>query len=714
MQKELIITEKPSVARDIARVLKCMKKGDGYIEGEKYVITWAIGHLITLSEPEDYEEKYKKWAYKTLPILPEKIKIKPYMKTKRQLKIITNLMNRSDIEGLICATDSGREGELIYRYIYTYTKSRKKYKRLWISSMTDEAIQKGFENLKDGRVYDHLYYSAKCRSESDWLVGINATRAYTTKNDVLLSVGRVQTPTLALIVNRYEAVMHFISEDYWEVMVNYGTFTGTWFKGKVNETKISNEDQAKAIKVKISDKKGTVTKITNKKNKQLPPLLYDLTELQRDGNKQYGLTAKEVLTIAQNLYEKRKLITYPRTDSRHLSKDMKSIVQLTMKKINVPPFRKAVEPLLEKSLNFNKRIINDKKVTDHHAIIPTKIVPNLKNLSENEYKIYTLVVKRFIAVFYPPHLYNTTELIIEIEAETFVSKGKVVTQKGWKVLYGQAKKKEKDTFLPELEKGLVLPVETVEVMKKKTSPPKLYTEASLLSAMENAGRFVEEEALKEQLKGSGFGTPATRAGIIERLIQVKYIRRKGKSLYPTEKGIKLIAIVPNELKSPVITGKWERGLTKIAKGDLEPSKFMNSIRKFVHYLVESAGQTSGQVIFEQEQKRKSYKPKGPILGACPMCEDGQIAENSKAYYCTNWQKGCKLSWWKDTLKAYGKVLDHGTVKILLKDKEIKNYTLTLPQTGERKEGKLVLTKEGKIQLMDLKKIREDVKKAEEL
>jgi len=711
MGKELIIAEKPSVARDIAAVLGCTSKRDGFIEGQNYIITWAIGHLITLAEPEDYHEKYKKWAYQTLPIIPETIQIKPYEKTVKQLRIITQLVNRNDVAALICATDSGREGELIFRYIYSYTKSEKPFKRLWISSMTDEAIKEGFAKLKDGKAYDHLYHSAKCRSESDWLVGINATRAYTTKNDVLLSIGRVQTPTLALIVNRYKEIEEFVPQDYFEVQADYGPFKGIWFEDKVSETKILKKEIAEAIAGRIVGEKGVVTKVTHKKNKLLPPLLYDLTELQRDGNRYYGFTAQMVLTIAQSLYERSKMITYPRTDSRYLSDDMKEQVIKTLHKINVEPYNKALVPVFAKEIKFSKRIIDNTKITDHHAIIPTNVTPNLKSLSADQQKIYNLIVKRFIAVFYEPHLFNSTEMIIHVAEDGFVSKGKVITQNGWKSLY-KSDKDNNDVELPDLKKKEEVDVVGSEVLIKKTSPPKYYNEATLLSAMENAGRFIEEDELKEQLKESGFGTPATRAGIIERLIQVKYITRKGKSLYPTPKGIKLIEIVPEELKSPITTGKWEKGLTKIAKGELDPDKFMNSIHKFVIYLVGSANKTSGKVVFEQDKSKgkRNYTPKGPILGDCPLCADGKISENSKSFYCTNWRNGCKMTIWKNVLEKYGKALEPTTVERLLKEKEIKPYYLTLPQTGEKKSATLVLNNQGEITLQNMHPISEDEKK----
>lgn len=653
MTKELIIAEKPSVARDIAKVLGCKSKGDGYIEGDAYVITWAIGHLITLCEPEDYDKKYKKWNYKDLPIIPQSINTKPYSKTFKQLKIIKELINRKDINALICATDSGREGELIFRYIYNYFKCKKPFKRLWISSMTDKAITEGFEKLKDGSNYDNLYYSAKCRSEADWLVGINATRAYTTQNNVLLSIGRVQTPTLALIVQRQKEIDDFIPKDYYELVANFGDFSGTWFEGKPSETKIFEENKAVEIEEKVLNKQATVKKVTKANKKELAPLLYDLTELQRDGNKNYGYTAQEVLGIAQGLYEKRKMITYPRTDSRYLSDDMKAKVRQTMDKINVEPYSKAIKPVLEKGpLKFTKRIIDNSKVTDHHAIIPTDVTPKTDKLSKEELNIYQLIVKRFIAVFYEDFLFETTEIIMEAEKEKFVVKGKIITQKGWKSLYIAAQD-DKEQELPLIQKGEIRNIEQIEMLKKQTSPPKPFTEGTLLSAMENAGRFVEDEELKEQLKASGFGTPATRAGIIERLIQVDYIYRKGKALFPTSKGVSLINIIPEELKSPETTGKWEKALNKISQGELETTRFMESIGRFVGYLVQSTQATKGREVFEQEKnKRTSSGKRKPVkvLGICPVCKKGSVIENSKAFGCNEWKSGCKMTIWKNALE----------------------------------------------------------------
>ena len=702
--KKLIITEKPSVARDIAKVLNIRTRKDGFMESDDYIITWAVGHLVTLYEPRDYDESLKRWSYQSLPIIPETIKVKPYPQTKKQLMTIQKLCHRDDVESLICATDSGREGELIFRYIYEYVESDKSFSRLWISSMTDEAIKQGFNHLKDGKEYNRLYLSAKCRSESDWLVGINATRAYTTLNNTLLSIGRVQTPTLALVVNRYNEIQDFKPKDYFEVVADYGEFKGTWFSNQISDTKIDTLEEAEKIAEKVKEQDGKVSEIEKKNNNQKPPFLYDLTELQRDGNRQYGYTATQVLEYAQNLYEKRKLITYPRTDSRFLSDDMKDTVIKTMATVNVLPYSKAIEPLMKDGklqLKFSKRIINNSKITDHHAIIPTDKNPENISLSPQEKHIYQLIVKRFIAVFYDDYKFKTTKVIVDILGETFVSKGKIISDLGWKKLYQKMSDQDEET-LPNLKKGDLVHVHETEVQSKQTSPPKPYTEATLLSAMENAGRFVEEEELKEQLKEAGFGTPATRAGIIERLISVKYIYRKGKSLYPTEKGIKLIQIIPDELKSPEMTGKWERGLTKISQDKLPVEPFMASINRFVAYLVKSAEKSKHLVTFEEDQKRKSnYKIKGKVYGQCPICGEGQITVNSKAYYCSRFLDGCKFTLWKNALDPYGDLTEE-MVELLLKDKQIENFEFIQPQTKEEKLATLELETSGRLQLKNVK------------
>ncbi|MBR6652653.1 MAG: DNA topoisomerase 3 [Anaerotignum sp.] len=709
MGKILVIAEKPSVARDIAKVLKASQKGDGCLIGEKYVVSWAVGHLVTLAEPEDYDEKYKKWNFSTLPILPEEMKLKAITQTRSQLKILHKWMNSAEIDSLICATDSGREGELIFRYIYEITKCKKPFERLWISSMTEEAIKEGFATLKDGGEYDLLYTSAKCRSEADWLVGMNATRAYTLRYNALLSIGRVQTPTLALIVNKQKEIDAFVAEDYFEVQADFGGYTGMWID-KEEHTRIEKEEAAKAIVQKVSGKQATITKVEKEEKKMPPPLLYDLTELQRDCNKKFGFSAKKTLDIAQNLYEKRKMITYPRTDSRYLSDDMKGKVHNTLRRLNeLPEYAPYTQPL-SGNITFTKRIIDNSKVTDHHAIIPTDGKLRVDSLTEEEKKVFSLVAARFLAVFYPYYRYETTKVYAEAEQETFLSKGTVVLEEGWQAVEkalapaAAAKKKKKDEEeqkLPALSEGEQRRIENAVVQKKKTKAPIPYTESSLLSAMENAGRFVEDEALKEQMKDSGLGTPATRAAIIERLLTVGYIVRKGKNLIPTEKGMKLIEVVPIEMSSPQTTGKWEKGLSSISKGNMTEEKFMASIRRYVQFLIQDAASgRRADVVFPEEQIR-GKKRKTNAFGKCPAC-GRDILENTKSFYCAGWKHGCKFSLWKDSLTPYGLTLDGGMVKLLLKNGKTERMPVSLPQTGEKGTAVLILNKEkgNQIEIMD--------------
>jgi len=594
--KTLIIAEKPSVGRDIAKVLKCKSKGDGYLYSDEYIISWAVGHLVSLADPQDYDPSLKKWSLGSLPIIPSSFQLKPIQSSKKQLDVLKKLMASKEVDSLICATDSGREGELIFRYIYDYAKCRKPFRRLWISSMTDKAITEGFDKLKPGSEYDNLYRSAKCRSEADWLVGINASRAYTLRHNVLYSIGRVQTPTLAIIVARQKEIDAFVPKDYWEIFVDFDIYKAIWVDKDKKESKIFEKEKAQAIIDKIKGKNGRVDSIEKEDKKQLPWLLYDLTELQRDCNRKFGYTAKKTLSIAQDLYEKRKLITYPRTDSRYLTDDMKPKIRAVLQRLDFGEYKDYAQRLLDmEALPFSKRIFDNGKVSDHHAIIPTESKVNINALSQDELNVYGLIARRFISVFYPPYLYSVTRIITIIEEENFLTKGTTVNQLGFMELYKNDKDKEEgeeDAVLPELETGQEYPLSKSQLKQKKTQPPKTYTEATLLSAMENAGRFVEDETLKEQMKDSGLGTPATRAAIIERLLQVGYLERKGRTLIPTEKGIRLISIVPEQVKSPETTGKWEKGLSSIAKGKMDAGRFMGSIVRYVHFLVESSRASS--------------------------------------------------------------------------------------------------------------------------
>ncbi len=659
----LIIAEKPSVGRDIAKALGVKKKGDGFLFNEKYYITWAVGHLVTLYDPEDYDKTLKKWDKKTLPIIPNELKIKPNKQTKDQLKVIEKLVKKEEVEGLICATDSGREGELIFRHIYNYTGCKKPFSRLWISSMTNEAILEGFSKLKPSSEYDNLYYSARCRQEADWLVGINATRAYTIKYNVLLSIGRVQTPTLAIIVERQKEINEFVPEIYYELTAKFEGYDGKWVN-KSGKAKIKDIDQVTKLKNKLQCFDGQVMDITVEKKTNKPPLLFDLTELQRTCNKKFNLSAQQTLNVAQDLYEKHKLITYPRTDSRHLSKDMKSTVEATMKNLNISPFDKYIHKIIDKPLKFNKRIIDDSKVTDHHAIIPTGKVNTIKNLKMQEKQVYYAIVKQFISVFFSDYIYNVTKITTNIEDEKFLTKGNTIVELGFKELFFDDDKND-EGILPKVEVGDIIKVLALEEMEKQTKPPKLYNEATLLSAMENAGRFVDE--VTEHLKESGIGTPATRASIIERLIQVKYIERKGKTIVPTDKAIKLIQACPEELKSPATTEKWERGLSKISKGEMNPDKFMGSIQRYVHFLINDANNNHTGLVFDPEPIKKGKGKAINGLGKCPKCKTGTVLENSKGYYCTSWRSGCKFTIWKDVAKEFVFELPPTVIKNVLKN-----------------------------------------------
>ncbi len=496
--KKLVIAEKPSVARDIARVLKCDKKGDGFLYNDKYVVSWAVGHLVTLCEPEEYDKKYKKWQMETLPIIPEHIKTKAIKNTVPQFNILKKLMLSPKIDSLVCATDSGREGELIFRYIYELAGCTKSFERLWISSMTNKAISDGFANLKNGSEYDNLYTSAKCRSEADWLVGINASRAFTIKYNALLSIGRVQTPTLALIVAKQKEIDSFVVTEYYEVEADFGEYKGVWFNKETNDSKIKTKEDAYNIVKTVKGKQAVVESVTKEEKKMPPPLLYDLTELQRDCNKKFGFSAQKTLDIAQDLYEKRKMITYPRTDSRHLSDDMIPKLKVIISKLNNTQQYNAYASkiMAMDKLPISKRIIDNSKISDHHAIIPTEVNINVNALGDDEFKVYDLIARRFMQVFYPYYIYSTTKIITVSEGESFQSTGTTVIDKGWTELNVNAEKKKKkeEAVLPNVEKGSEFNVVNAKAAQKKTKPPLPYNEAGLLSAIENAGRFVEDEA----------------------------------------------------------------------------------------------------------------------------------------------------------------------------------------------------------------------------
>ncbi len=659
MGKVLVIAEKPSVGRDIARVLGCREKGDGLLAGGNYIVSWAVGHLAALCNPEDYNPAWKKWSMETLPIMPEQMQLQAVVSGRAQLAVLKKLLRSPEVESLICATDSGREGELIFRYIYQLCGCRKPFRRLWVSSMTDEALREGFASLRPGADYDNLFASARCRSEADWLVGINASRAYTLKYNTLLSIGRVQTPTLAIIVARAQEIAAFVPEEYWELRADFAladgqTYWGVWQdkQGKTRLVGPQAAEQAKALQAAVKGRPAQVLQVGREEKSQPPPLLYDLTELQRDCNRRYGYSAQKTLDIAQSLYERRKLLTYPRTDSRYLSDDLAPHLASRVQRLaGLAQFSDLAAPLLGQPLPLSKRIIDNSKISDHHAIIPTEGNLRLEGLTPDELRVFRLVALRFLAVFYPPYRYAVTKVLTQVQTEAnpqgelFASRGQEVLQAGWQAVYQQlqaweaaetppkktatAKKsaKEDDQQLPSLQEGQPAQVLAVKSSRKKTQPPKPYTEAGLLSAMENAGRFVEDEALREQLKENGLGTPATRAAIIERLLKVGYIRRQGKNLLPTEKGERLMEVVPPELKSPETTGKWERGLSAIAGGRMTDEVFMASIRRYVQYLVHDCRTSNRFVRFPEEPRR--YKSAGSTAGR-PKTAAGPKSSSKKS------------------------------------------------------------------------------------
>ena len=625
--KKLIVAEKPSVGRDIARVLGAKQKGEGYLYGDDYVITWAVGHLVSLSEPGEFNEAWKKWSMLHLPMLPDRIPLKVLPATRSQFAVVQKLMNSAKIDSIICATDSAREGELIFRYIYQMANCQKPVERLWISSMTDAAIKQGFAELKPASHYDALYESARCRSEADWMVGMNASRAFSLKYDAHLSIGRVQTPTLNLIVKRDREIENFVPQDYWEVKANFGDYEGTWInpnprpandlsdedkkdEKKSPETRIYEKELAERVRDEVKGRPARVAESTCEKKRFSPPQLFDLTSLQREANRKFGFSADKTLKIAQALYETHKLVTYPRTDSRYLPDDMRPKVKKVLEHLPEPYAAFVQSP----QMNMNaggKKYYDNSKISDHHAIVPTERKANLSSLKPDERQLYDLIARRLIAMHYPDYVCENAKIITQVDGHRFKSTGTVPLEEGWHVVVGWDKSESKEPPLPRLNPGDERRVEKASIKASKTKPPQQHTDASILNLMENAGRDIEDDVLREQMKSSGLGTPATRAAIIERLIQVGYARRSGKHLVSTEKGRKLIDVVPVQISSAVTTGKWEKALAEMASfhdvsaRTAKSDRFMLGIRRFSEFLVDAARQAPAGVRFEKEE----YKPR---------------------------------------------------------------------------------------------------------
>ena len=676
----LVVAEKPSVARDIARVLGARDKGENCLIGGGYVVTWAIGHLVTLKEPQELDERYTKWRAEDLPILPERMETKVIRKTSAQFRSVKKLMNDKETDHIICATDSGREGELIFRYIYEQAGCKKPVMRLWISSMTDEAIRQGFDSLRPSSDYDALYASARCRADADWLIGMNATRAYTLRYNVLLSVGRVQTPTLSMLVKRRKEIDAFVAQTYYTVRADFGAYHGAYVSPK-GEKRIDSRELAEEIAARVKGKQGVVTQATKEKKTEYPPLLYDLTTLQREANGQLGFTAKKTLATAQKLYEQHKLITYPTTDSRYLSRDMTGKVEKAL-----ASYTGDLQPVGEKALAFGvrmtPRVFDDAKLTDHHAIIPTGKRADKLSLTPDERSLYEMIARRLAAVFYPNHEYDALRVVTRVGEDDFLSTGKSVTQEGWKEVYRQQAEKKKKTEdeqkLPPLAQGDAALCKGAKAKEEQTKPPKEHNDASLLREMEHAGRQIEDEALREAMKDCALGTPATRAAIIERLLEVGYVRRSGKNLIATPKGVQLIEAVPPEIASPETTGRWERALSQIARGQDGEARFREGIARLASFLVSHAS-SAPDVPFEKEERRGKAARRPKDMGlTCPICGQGKMAENSKGYYCTRYREGCKFTIWKNELtRAGGPEISEKLLRLCVEKKEVRGSTGTI-------------------------------------
>lgn len=625
--KTLVIAEKPSVGRDIARVLKCSRQGNGSIEGEKYVVTWGLGHLVTLQDPEDYDKKYKEWKMEDLPIMPKKLEITVIRQTAKQYNAVKGLIHRKDIGDIVIATDAGREGELVARWILDKAKNTKPCRRLWISSVTDKAIREGFSNLKDAGEYDNLYRAAVSRAEADWLVGINATRALTCKYNAQLSCGRVQTPTLAMIAKREEEIRRFVPKPYYGIQALCRGITFTWRDAKSQSLTTFDRERAEKIRTAVTGEKLTVTKAQKHEKKVPAPMLYDLTELQREANQRFGFSAKETLNIMQRLYENHKVLTYPRTDSRYLTSDVVGTLKERLDACGVGPYRHAAAKAKKKDLSGKLSFVNNAKVSDHHAIIPTEQFVQLQNMTNEERKIYDLVVKRFLSVFFPPCVYEETTLTASAAGETFAAKGKIMKETGWKEVYENSVEEDdeeeglKDQTLPSISEGDVLDIQSVKLTEGKTKPPARFTEATLLSAMENPVRYMEsrdKEMAKTLGETGGLGTVATRADIIEKLFQSFLLEKKGNEILITSKAKQLLELVPEDLKKPELTAQWEMKLSDISKGKLKSGKFMADIRDYTESLMTEIKTGDGTFRHDNMTNKK-----------CPQCGKRLLAVNGK-------------------------------------------------------------------------------------
>ena len=644
MSKTLVIAEKPSVGRDLARVLPgAFTKSEGYLEGPEHIVTWAVGHLVQLADPDEYDERFKKWRMADLPIVPERFKLVVRdERSRKQMSVVKRQLARDDVDGVVNACDAGREGELIFAYLYEKSGSRKPVKRLWLSSMTTKAIKDAFAALRPGAELATLQAAARSRSEADWIVGMNATRAATIRLrssfDGAVSLGRVQTPTLAILARREEEIRAFGPEPYWVVDAVFEAAPERVYEGRCyegNQPRLTSADRAMAIVDACRGRTGLITKVAKSERKERPPLLYDLTSLQRDANSRFGFSARRTLGAAQRCYEEHKALTYPRTNSRFLTRDMVPEIKPIASLVGAQSeYSQASRYVIGLDVLPLGRVVNDAKVTDHHAIIPTRAERHpVEKMSSDDRRVYDLVVRRFLAAFHPQAVFENTRVETTVATHVFRTRGKLMLVPGWRGVYGESSDGDADAGrsdedegreqrLPKLESGEDVEVREIASEEKETKPPRRFSEGALLAAMETAGRLVEEEELREAMKDSGIGTPATRAAIIERLLAVGYIERDGRALVVTEKGLNVIRLLgEHALTSPGLTGDWEHRLAKIETGADSREAFMGDIVKFTR-----------DTVGELDSKLKDVRIPRARLGPCPVC-GREIAENRKGYSC---------------------------------------------------------------------------------
>lgn len=619
MSKKLVLAEKPSVGRDIAKALKCDRNGNGYIEGKNYVVTWALGHLVTLADPEVYKKEYSEWKIEQLPIIPGKLKTVVIKQSGKQFNTVKHQINRDDISEVIIATDAGREGELVARWILEKAGNNKPVKRLWISSVTEKAIVEGFKKLKDGREYENLYRAAVARSEADWYVGINGTRALTCKYNAQLSCGRVQTPTLAMVQRKEEEIQSFKSQKFYGMETEVSGLKFIWSDSNGN-TRSFEEAKIESILKSLSGKKAVVEDVSSQTKKTYAPKLYDLTELQKEANRIYGYSGKETLSAVQSLYEKHKALTYPRTDSSYISSDMVETLSDRVKACSIGGYSKFGARIARGGIKANSSFVDDSKVSDHHAIVPTEERPVMSELSDRERKIYEMVIKRFLGVLMPPHVYEETKVELRIGGELFRAKGKLTVSEGYRELYSddeETVEKKKAKF----KKGMEISTVGIKKTSGETSPPPRFTEGTLLGAMENPKKYMDtddKELLKTIGETGGIGTVATRADIVDKLFNSYLLEKRGNEVHITSKGRQLLVLAPEDLKSPVLTAEWEQKLDSIAKGKLKKDEF---IKEMIEY--------TKAIVSEIKSSEDSFKHDNLTRSKCPSCGKYMLEVNGK-------------------------------------------------------------------------------------